>query len=86
MLKIGILLILCIFLAQIEAKSFRQAFRPGFIDGIPLRDHYAKQFIDPVDWEKCVKTPALFNVTIFNFTQPLDHFDSNNKGNWSQVG
>uniref|UniRef100_A0A914CVB0 Serine protease n=1 Tax=Acrobeloides nanus TaxID=290746 RepID=A0A914CVB0_9BILA len=66
------------------SESLRRQFRPGFINGTPLRDHYAKQFIDPDAYTDCLNNPEKFNVKRFNFTQPLDHFNSSETRKWSQ--
>uniref|UniRef100_A0A914DSX9 Uncharacterized protein n=1 Tax=Acrobeloides nanus TaxID=290746 RepID=A0A914DSX9_9BILA len=66
------------------SESLRRQFRPGFINGTPLRDHYAKQFIDLDAYTDCLNNPEKFNVKRFNFTQPLDHFNSSETRKWSQ--
>uniref|UniRef100_A0A914DMP7 Uncharacterized protein n=1 Tax=Acrobeloides nanus TaxID=290746 RepID=A0A914DMP7_9BILA len=54
------------------------------MNGIPLRDHYARQIVGSDAAEDCMKTPQKYNVNIFNFTQPQDHFDPNNNITWQQ--
>uniref|UniRef100_A0A914E304 Uncharacterized protein n=1 Tax=Acrobeloides nanus TaxID=290746 RepID=A0A914E304_9BILA len=54
------------------------------MDGKPLREHYAIQAIGADGVADCYEHPENYGVKIFNFTQPLDNFDPDNKATWQQ--
>ena len=66
-------------------EGAKKRFKWGFMDGKPLREHYAIQAIGADGVEDCYEHPENYGVQIFNFTQPLDNFDPDNKATWQQV-
>lgn len=77
-----VLLLIVVFLALSEAK---RGFWNGFMNGRPLRDHYARLVVGEEAAADCDTNPGAYNVIVKNHTQKLDHFDPSNTNTWQQV-